>query len=146
MESLETPLAPCAYTRYFSWHYDAVPPTMLVNGGQRVCTLLVYLNDVPEGGRTAFRDLRAGGAPGTTRRSRPRARARDEARATRVRGAMISTPARRTARRGFPAGGARTGTYRLAMLRGTLALGGVRGENRPRTLALTPDDTPHPAS
>lgn len=47
--------------QYFSWHYDAVPPTMLVNGGQRVCTLLVYLNDVPEGGRTAFRDLRAGG-------------------------------------------------------------------------------------
>ena len=34
---------------------------MLANGGQRVCTLLVYLNDVPQGGRTSFRDLRAGG-------------------------------------------------------------------------------------
>ena len=47
--------------QYFNWHYDAVPPTLLNNGGQRVATLLVYLNDVPGGGRTAFRDLRAGG-------------------------------------------------------------------------------------
>ena len=47
--------------QYFNWHYDAVPPTLLNNGGQRVATLLVYLNDVPEGGRTSFRDLRAGG-------------------------------------------------------------------------------------
>ena len=47
--------------QYFNWHYDAVPPTLLNNGGQRVATLLVYLNDVPLGGRTAFRDLRAGG-------------------------------------------------------------------------------------
>ena len=45
----------------FSWHYDEVPSTQLHNGGQRVCTLLVYLNDVAVGGRTAFRDLRAGG-------------------------------------------------------------------------------------
>lgn len=46
----------------FNWHYDAVPPSQLFNGGQRVATLLVYLNDVPSGGgRTAFRDLRVGG-------------------------------------------------------------------------------------
>ena len=43
----------------FSWHYDALPPGH--DGGQRAATCLVYLNDVAEGGRTAFRDLRAGG-------------------------------------------------------------------------------------
>ena len=54
----------------FSWHYDAVPPTRLHRGGQRAATLLVYLNDVPEGGQTAFRDLRQGGtdAQGVQRR------------------------------------------------------------------------------
>ncbi len=47
----------------FAWHYDAVPVVRLPNGGQRLTTLLVYLNDVPagSGGRTAFRDLHAGG-------------------------------------------------------------------------------------
>jgi len=53
--------------QYFNWHYDAVPPTLLNNGGQRVCTLLVYLNDVPAGGRTAFRDLRFGGTDASGR-------------------------------------------------------------------------------
>ena len=34
-------------------------------------------------------------------------------------------------------------TYRLAVLRGSLALGGVRGEDGPRALTLTTDDAPH---
>lgn len=43
----------------FSWHYDEVPAPQLKNGGQRLATLLVYLNDIAEncGGGTAFRDL-----------------------------------------------------------------------------------------
>ena len=43
----------------FSWHYDEVPPAQLANGGQRLATLLVYLNDVDRGGGTIFRDLKA---------------------------------------------------------------------------------------
>jgi len=45
----------------FSWHYDAVPPTLLRNGGQRRMTLLVYLEEPISGGFTTFRDLLAGG-------------------------------------------------------------------------------------
>ena len=43
----------------FSYHYDEVPPPQLDNGGQRLATLLVYLNSVPPeaGGGTTFRDL-----------------------------------------------------------------------------------------
>lgn len=41
----------------FRWHLDQVPPTMLENGGQRIATLLVYLNDVQGEGATTFRDL-----------------------------------------------------------------------------------------
>lgn len=42
-------------------HYDGVDPhtdagrAFCANGGQRVATVLVYLNDVAEGGATAFR-------------------------------------------------------------------------------------------
>lgn len=42
--------------------------------------------------------------------------------------------------------GTRVDTYRLAVLSDTLTLGGVRGENRPRTLTLSPDNAPHPVS
>jgi prolyl 4-hydroxylase len=42
----------------FSWHYDEIPRNQLENGGQRVATLLVYLNDVDRGGGTIFRDLK----------------------------------------------------------------------------------------
>jgi prolyl 4-hydroxylase len=41
----------------FSWHYDEVPAAQLANGGQRVATLLFYLNTVQRGGGTVFRDL-----------------------------------------------------------------------------------------
>eukprot|EP00977_Amphora_coffeiformis_P004504 scaffold968_cov171-Amphora_coffeaeformis.AAC.5 len=41
----------------FSWHYDEVPTPQLDNGGQRVGTFLIYLNDVARGGGTIFRDL-----------------------------------------------------------------------------------------
>ena len=44
----------------FSWHYDEVPPPQLNNGGQRVATILVYLNTVERGGGTMFRDLQDG--------------------------------------------------------------------------------------
>jgi prolyl 4-hydroxylase len=44
----------------FSWHYDEVPPQQLDNGGQRLVTLLVYLNTVQRGGGTTFRDLLQG--------------------------------------------------------------------------------------
>ena len=44
----------------FSWHYDEIPGPQLSNGGQRVATILVYLNtiDKEKGGGTVFRDLK----------------------------------------------------------------------------------------
>jgi prolyl 4-hydroxylase len=54
----------------FSWHYDEIPRTLLENGGQRVATLLVYLNNVERGGGTIFRDLKEEG--GTRLKVTPR--------------------------------------------------------------------------
>lgn len=42
----------------FSWHYDEIPSSQLHNGGQRIATLLVYLNSIERGGGTIFRDLK----------------------------------------------------------------------------------------
>lgn len=42
----------------FSWHHDEVPATQLDNGGQRIATLLVYLNTVNRGGGTIFKHLK----------------------------------------------------------------------------------------
>lgn len=42
----------------FSWHYDEIPSGQLFNGGQRIATLLVYLNTIEKGGGTIFRDLK----------------------------------------------------------------------------------------
>ncbi len=44
----------------FSWHYDEIPREQLSNGGQRIATLLVYLNTLSDngGGATIFRDLK----------------------------------------------------------------------------------------
>jgi prolyl 4-hydroxylase len=42
----------------FSWHYDEIPSSQKHNGGQRVATLLVYLNTIQKGGGTIFRDLK----------------------------------------------------------------------------------------
>lgn len=43
----------------FSWHYDEIPMQQCDNGGQRIATLLVYLNTMNSkyGGGTVFRDL-----------------------------------------------------------------------------------------
>ena len=61
LETMEEPqLVRYQKGQEFSWHYDEVPASQLNNGGQRIATLLVYLNDLATedcGGGTAFRDL-----------------------------------------------------------------------------------------
>ena len=41
----------------FTWHYDAIQPHLMDSSGNRVATLIVYLNDCDSGGETVFRDL-----------------------------------------------------------------------------------------
>jgi prolyl 4-hydroxylase len=61
LESMEEPqVVRYAKGQEFTWHYDEVPPSELSNGGQRLATLLVYLNTVSTGGGTVFRDLQDG--------------------------------------------------------------------------------------
>ena len=42
----------------FSYHLDAIPKSMLDGSGQRVATVICYLNDVALGGCTVFKDLK----------------------------------------------------------------------------------------
>ena len=51
----------CKYSagQEYSWHYDSIPMVFRKGWGNRLATLIVYLNDVPiaSGGSTSFRDL-----------------------------------------------------------------------------------------
>ena len=45
------------FGQQFTWHYDAIPRIQLDSSGNRLVTLLVYLNNVTNGGSTCFKDL-----------------------------------------------------------------------------------------
>lgn len=45
------------FGQQFTWHYDYIPKPSQDSSGNRLCTLLVYLNDVNNGGATCFKDL-----------------------------------------------------------------------------------------
>lgn len=51
----------CRYTvgQRYSWHYDSIPMGFRKGWGNRVATLIVYLNTLPitDGGATIFKDL-----------------------------------------------------------------------------------------
>ena len=78
-------------------------------------------------------------------RTEPRARA---LRGTRKKSGFLAAARRQEKKPGDPIAGSagRDDAHLLTVLGGALALGGVRGENRPRTLTLSPDDAPHPES
>ena len=52
----------------FTYHYDIIPKEQTSNGGQRVATILIYLNSISKenGGGTTFRDLTNGDSKNTT--------------------------------------------------------------------------------
>ena len=45
------------FGQQFTWHYDYIPKPSQDTSGNRLCTILVYLNDVNSGGATCFKDL-----------------------------------------------------------------------------------------
>lgn len=45
------------FGQQFTWHYDYIPQPLQDSSGNRVATVLVYLNDVANGGATCFQDL-----------------------------------------------------------------------------------------
>lgn len=70
IEHIELPQVGCYLaSQEYKQHFDAFDLTtedgrrFAENGGQRVCTVLVYLNDVAQGGRTCFSKLGLSIAP-----------------------------------------------------------------------------------
>lgn len=58
IEHFEEPqLVQYQFGQQFTWHYDYIPQTLLDDSGNRLATIIVYLNDVSSGGCTCFKDL-----------------------------------------------------------------------------------------